>query len=671
MSIPARMLLLPLILAATLTAEAADWTAERFGPADIARLADVAEPAFAPDGNTLAYTVEVSNLDLDRKQSDLWRVGYDGQDRTQLTATPEHSEWAPAWSPDGRWLAFLADRGEDEDAVTQVWVMPARGGEARPLTTVAQGVTDFAWSPDSRRLALIIADPVRASGVPKPKNPPPIVTERFHFKQDGDGYLGAQRSHLYLFEIATGQLTQLTSGEHDESVPSWSPDGRQIAYMTQRGDDSNRSGTVWLHLIEPRAGAVERPLAELNGAYGDTPAGLRPQWAPDGRRIAYLQGGEAKWIYYAPLQLALIDVASGAVTLPAPIDRWFSQLRWSPDGKSVLALVEQSRVVNLSRVDLASGKVTPLTRGPRYDAGFAVSPQGRIVVLGGDDVTPYELAALERGQLRLLGSHNEWLAQKKLVRYEEISFKSQDGTVIDGFVVKPVDYAPGRRYPAILRIHGGPVYQFSHEFMADWQVYAARGFVVIAANPRGSSGRGFEFARAIFADWGNKDLQDVLAAVEHAVAAGIADPQRLGVGGRSYGGILTNYVIASDTRFKAAVSGAGASNWIGLYGHDMYTREYELELGRPWEQRATWERLSYPFLHADRIRTPTLFYCAEQDFNVPCHGSEQMYQALRSLGIPTKLVVYPGENHGLRIPSYLRDRMERLLDWNVEHLMRP
>jgi dipeptidyl aminopeptidase/acylaminoacyl peptidase len=229
--------------------------------------------------------------------------------------------------------------------------------------------------------------------------------------------------------------------------------------------------------------------------------------------------------------------------------------------------------------------------------------------------------------------------------------------------VKPPDYVAGRRYPTILRIHGGPVYQFSHEFMADWQSYAARGYVVVAANPRGSSGRGFEFARANYADWGNKDRQDVLAAVDHVVASGLADPDRLGVGGRSYGGILTNYVIASDPRFKAAVSGAGASNWAALYGHDMYTREYEAELGLPWRNADVYERLSDPFLHADRIRTPTLFYCAEADFNVPCHGSEQMYQALRSLDVAAQLVVYPAENHGLRVPSYLRDRMQRLLGW--------
>ena len=215
------------------------------------------------------------------------------------------------------------------------------------------------------------------------------------------------------------------------------------------------------------------------------------------------------------------------------------------------------------------------------------------------------------------------------------------------------------------------MYQFSHEFMADWQVYAAHGYVVVAPNPRGSSGRGFDFARVIYADWGHKDVEDVLAAVDYAVEIGIADPDRLGVGGRSYGGILTNYVIASDQRFKAAMSGAGSSHPLGGYGHDMYIREYELELGRPWAARETWEKLAYPLVHADRITTPTQFYCAEKDFNVPCHGSEQMYQALRSLGVPTRLVIYPGEYHTLTVPSYLRDRMSRYIEWYDRYLKAP
>jgi dipeptidyl aminopeptidase/acylaminoacyl peptidase len=188
--------------------------------------------------------------------------------------------------------------------------------------------------------------------------------------------------------------------------------------------------------------------------------------------------------------------------------------------------------------------------------------------------------------------------------------------------------------------------------------------------PRGSSGRGFDFSRAIYADWGSKDVQDVLAGVDHVVALGIADPDRLGVGGWSYGSILTNAVIASDTRFKAAVSGAGASNMYAMFGHDQYIREYELELGAPWKDRTQYDRASYPFLHADRIKTPTLFQCGEKDFNVPCLGAEQMYQALRSLDVPTELVVYPGENHGLTVPSYLRDRLERNLAW-YERFLKP
>ncbi len=659
------------MLAAMLTALAA--TAEvqtppdRFGPADLARLADVAEPAFAPDGESIVYSVTVTNVAEDRQQSDLWRVGYDGTERLQLTHTPTHDEWAPAWSPDGRWLAFLADRG-GEDAVTQVWAIPAAGGEARALTALPGGVDDFAWAPDSQRLVLAATDFSRAAGGPKPKNPPPIVTERWQFKRDVTGYLDWRRSHLYVHDLAGGQSVQITAGDYDEVLPAWSPDGQHIAYVTRRGTEPDRHGNFDIYLIEPRAGATERRLTTFEGADNDPDIASKLAWSPDSRRIAHLQGGADTWIYYAPTQLAIVDVATGRSRIPAPIDRWFTQPRWSPDGKSVLALIEQSRVTNLSRIDVASGKVTPLTTGARFDAGFAVSPQGRIVVLGGDDRTPYALAAVEKSGLRSLGSHNEWLAQKKLVRFDEITFKTPDGTSIDGFVVKPPDYVAGRHYPTILRIHGGPVSQFSHEFMADWQAYAARGFVVVAANPRGSSGRGFDFARAIYADWGNKDVQDVLAAVDHVVAASIADSARLGVGGYSYGGILTNYVIASDMRFRAAVSGAGASNFAALYGHDMYTREYHMELGAPAQNRELWDRLSYPFLHAERIKTPTLFYCAERDFNVPCNGSEQMYQALRSLGVPTQLVVYPGENHDLRVPSYLQDRLQRQIEWNEKYL---
>ena len=392
--------------------------------------------------------------------------------------------------------------------------MPTLGGEARRVTELPEGVEDYAWSPDGKRLAVIAWDPVRPAGAPKPKHPPPIVTDRYWFKEDGTGYLDHRRRHLYVVDVATGKAELLTPGDHDEDLPAWSPDGTQIAYVTKRGADPDRHLNFDIYLIEPRAGAVERQLTHFEGADLDPDWETRPAWSPDGKRIAYLQGGEDKWVYYAPARLAVVDVASGKETLATDLDRWFAKPRWSKDGRSLYVLVEESRVTHLSKVTLDDKRVAPLTSGPRLDVDFAVSGD-RLVVLGGGDDRPADLAAVEPRGLRALGAHNEWLAGKRLAPVEDVSFKSADGTEIHGFLVKPLDYVAGRRYPTILRLHGGPVYQYSHEFMPDWQAYAAAGYAVIAPNPRGSSGRGFDFARAIYADWGNKDVQDVLAAVDH------------------------------------------------------------------------------------------------------------------------------------------------------------
>ncbi|MET3650746.1 S9 family peptidase [Dyella japonica] len=658
-------LILMMLLSGPVAAHADD---NRFTTADINRIAHVDEPAQSRDGNFIVYTVSTANLERDEPQSDLWRVRFDGTGRVQLTHTPDSSESRPQWSADGKFIAFLADRkvdGEvsDDDTKTQVWLMPADGGEARRITDMPSGVEDFVLSPDGRQLAAIAFDPEYPPGTKKPKHPLPVVTDRFQFKDDDTGWLGNRHKHLYIVDIASGKATPLTSGAHDEQLPAWSPDGKLIAYVTKRGADPDRHLNYDIYVIAPQAGAKERQLTTFAGSDLDPYWETRPAWSPDSTRIAYLQSGEDKWIYYAPWQLAIIDVATGKATLPAPIDRCFTKPRWSPDGRSVYALIEQAEVTHLSRIDLPSGKITELTHGERFDADLDVSPNGRIVVLGGDDTHPARLSAVEQDHLRPLEDHNAWLDGKHLATTETLHLQSADGTALDALLVKPVGYVAGRRYPTIVRVHGGPVYQFSHEFMPDWQVYAAQGYAVLAVNPRGSSGRGFDFAKAIYADWGNKDTQDVLAGVDRAVALGIADPNRLGLGGWSYGAILTDEIIARDTRFKAAIAGAGSGNMYGMYGDDEYAREYEIELGTPWANREAYDRASYPFLHANQIKTPTMFQCGERDFNVPCIGAEQMYQALRSQGIPTVLVMYPGQHHGLTVPSYLRDRMERNLAW--------
>lgn len=644
-----------LAMASTALAQAAGFT-----PADILRIQTVSDPVFSPDGQTLVYSVTAADTTNDAETSDLWTVPLEGGTPTRITRTA-HSEWQPVFAPDGRSIFFLSDAGDKGS--TQVWRM-AIGGKPEVVTRFEQGIEDFAMAPDGRTLAVIARDPQFTPGAAKPVNPPPLVTTRFQFKEDITGYLDDRRLHLYLVDASDGSSVTLTHGPYDHYLPAFSPNGKYIAYVSKRGTDPDRHLNWDIFTVEAKAGGAEKQITRYPGSDLDPYWETRPAWSPDGSKIAYVRSEAGKWIYYAPWQLAVVDLATGKETQPALPDQFTIKPHWLPDGRHLLALVESPQAMHAVKVDTVSGKTERLTAGGRFDYGLAVNARGDVVLNASTPLKPFELHRLTgKNRLMALTDHNAWLKTRSLAPVETIRFKSADGTDIQGLLMKPVGYVEGRRYPTILRLHGGPVYQFSEEFMADWQVYANAGFVVVAINPRGSSGRGFDFAKAIYADWGNKDTQDVLAGIDHVIAQGIADPGKLAVGGWSYGAILTNAVIASDGRFKAAVSGAGISNSLAAYGYDQYSREYEYELGTPWANKDVYERVSFPFLHADRIKTPTLFQCAEQDFNVPCVGAMQMYQALRSLQVPTQLVVYPEQNHGLTIPSYQLDKMQRTLDW--------
>jgi dipeptidyl aminopeptidase/acylaminoacyl peptidase len=635
---------------------------------DLYRLRDVTDPQISPDGAWVAYTVSVPDSAKDRPDQDVWMTSWDGRQRLRLT-TSSSSEHAPRWSPDGRYLAFLSDR-DDARGVAQVWLLNRAGGEAERLTDFPGGVSEYAWAPEGKRLALIVSEPdpdsasVTSDTAQRTRHP--IVIDRFQFKEDQTGYLDARRDHLFLFDLASHRAEILTPGGYNEQAPSWSPDGRSIAFVSKRRPEFDRTNNWDLYIIESRAGASPRQLTTFEGPDMDPEWGSRPPaWSPDGQSIAYVQGGPLKLIYYAVQKLAVVPTAGGPSRVITPVlDRNVLSPAWSADGRTILFLLEDDRVTHVAGLPAAGGAVRPLTRGRRLVSDFSLGRDGRLAVLASTPTAPAEVFAVEGDQLRGLSHQNDgWLAGLTLAPVEEISFQSRDGTPINGFLVKPPDYRTRTRVPTVLRIHGGPVYQFSAEFDFLFQLLAAEGFAVVAANPRGSSGRGEKFASAIWADWGNKDGQDVIAAVDYVIGRGVADPSRLGVGGWSYGAILTNQVIARDQRFKAAVSGAGQSNALAGYGTDQYVREYEAELGTPWSNTAAWLRVSYPFYHADRIVTPTLFLCGDQDFNVPLLNSEQMYQALSSLGRETQLVIYPGEFHAIRRPSYQRDRLQRYLEW--------
>ncbi len=638
---------------------------------DMARFRNVSDPQISPDGQWVAYVVGTTNAKDDKSNAHIWMVNIDGSNDRQITFSNE-SENSPRWSPDGRYLSFTSSR-PGKTRGSQVWLMDRRGGEATQLTELKGRLQGHEWSPDSKRLALVIGDPdPDADPAPSPQPgatpriPKPIVIDRYRFKQDGQGYLlSGRHSYIYLFDIATKKLERLTKSKWDESSPSWSPDGTRIAFMSNHSEDPDRDPAAQLYVAEAKPGATEKQL---------TPEGVRagrsrPEWSPDSKWIAFLEGEERKYGAYGMDHLALVpaDGSKAPARLQAveDLDRGVSSPRFSPDGKSIRFLVTDDRSVYPARANVSGGAVERLLSPPIVISNWNFNGQRAVAITGGD-AKANEIHVFEGKSLRQLTRQNDALfAELDLGVTEEVGFKSKDGTQVNGLLTYPVGYVKGTKVPLLLRIHGGPNSQDQHSFSLERQMFAANGYAVLAVNYRGSSGRGQKFSRSIFADWGNYEVQDLLAGVDHVVKMGVADPDRLGVGGWSYGGILTDYLIASDNRFKAATSGAGTAFTVAFYGTDQYIIQYDHEIGPPWNPKAweTYVKISYPFLHADRIQTPTLFLGGERDFNVPIEGSQQMYQALRSLGIETQLIIYPNENHGIQRPSYQRDRMERYLAW--------
>ncbi len=653
-------------------------------PADLNGLADISDPQLSPDGNDIAYVVTTADVSDDKPASHIWLAHWNGDVQSRLTGRAGESETHPRYAPNGKFLLFLSSR-TDPHGHDQIWRLPRAGGEAEKITNLPAGVDDFAIAPDSSHLAVVAPD---ADPADTAKTPLPIVIDRFQFKEDGDGYLTARRRRLYLLSLADGKPVRLTTGDFDEYLPAFSPDGKTIAFVSKRQADPDRSYNFTIYLTDARPGAMLRALTKSPGANDDPKWDSPPAFSPDGKKIAYLEGGAPNLMSYGVHQLAIVPTAGGDRTVPVEeIDRNVSHPAWSPDGNTVTLLLEDDGAVRLIAVDLPTANPTGLTSDRAVVTGFSQAA-GHTVVAATTPMHPAEIFAQEGPWLRRLTTHNSALVTSlDFGTVVPTKFKSRDGTEIHGFVVTPPGEEPGekpgeepgerrgmeagekrsaspeRKLPAILRVHGGPQAQFQMQFQAEWQILAGAGYEVIAANPRGSTGRGEDFSTAIYADWGHKDAEDVLAAVDDAVAHHNADPRRLGIGGWSYGGMLTDYVIAQDQRFRAAIAGAGIANILAGYGTDEYIRDYETEFRRPWENLAQWEKVSFAFLHNDHIITPTLFLGGERDFNVPLLNSEQMYQALRSRNIPTELVIYPGATHRLTRPSFLVDRMQRYLDW--------
>ncbi len=352
------------------------------------------------------------------------------------------------------------------------------------------------------------------------------------------------------------------------------------------------------------------------------------------------------------------------------LDRPVTNPRWSMDGKSIVALIADDRQRYVASFDITKGTIKTIALGDKSFTSVEPHNKGGWLVFMSEPQLPAELYAVEGTNVRRITTlQNKFIDSISLATVEKFTSTSKDGANISGLIFYPPNL-PKVKLPLIFYIHGGPTAQDELSFDLTRQMFAAHGYAVAGVNYRGSNGRGIEFSRTISGDWGNKEVLDILGAADYLVNKGIADPDRLGISGWSYGGILTDYIIASTTRFKVASSGAGVAAPLSLYGVDQYINQYINEIGLPWKDNniEKYLKLSYPFLHADRIKTPTQFMVGEKDFNVPAIGSEQMYQALRSLDIPTELLIYPNQFHGFTQPSFIKDRYERYFAWFDKYL---
>ena len=437
------------------------------------------------------------------------------------------------------------------------------------------------------------------------------MINRYQFKQDVQGYLASsEHSHLLIFDIDAKSAEALTGqSDYDEDNARWSPDGSKIAFVSNREKHFDRTRNTDVFVADAKPHATPRQLTTFKGSDGG-----RLAWSPDSKNIAFLQGtGDAQYAFHSLNRLGIVPADGGTPRIvTARLDRGVSSPIFSPDGNSVYVLVTDDRTEYPARVSVKDGAVETVVSGPRTISALT-QEKARTVVAASSDSEPNQLYALEGGTLRKLTKFNEaFLSGIRLGKTEDITFKSKDGAEVHGLLTTPPDFVDGKRYPTLVRLHGGPTAQDSHSFQFERQLFAAKDTLFFPSTIEAAPDAGEAYSRAIFQDWGHKDVEDVLAAIDYAVSRGIADPERLGIGGWSYGGILTDYTIAHDTRFKAAISGAGSANHISLYGHDQYTYLYDNEFGPPWKNPDLWIKI---FL--------SLFPCRPDKDTNPLYGRRE------------------------------------------------
>lgn len=640
---------------------------------DQVALKRLADAQISPDGRTVAYVVTVVDKTANRGKRSIWTVPTAGGAPTELITSPRNDD-SPRWSPDGRQLAFLSTR----DGAPQIFVAAANGGNPRRVTDVPLGVADFIWSPDGRHFAFstevypecrdLACVAARADAESKSKVSA-VVADRLLYRH-WDSFKRGRRTHLFIVPTAGGPARDLTPGDYDvppfslgdPTAYHFSPDGREIAFVRNIEPQEALSTNNDIFTVAIEGGEAKRMTVANTGS--DT----APRYSPDGKWIAY-RSQERNGYEADRFRLMLCNRQTGAIReLSVGFDRNVGDLLWTPDSQQIILIAEDRGREPVWAVPVSGGKFK-LIHGNSTNTGISLSADGRTLALTrGSMSLPTEIFASESNgaNLRQLTRTNEpLLNQLELGTVEEFEYDGARQTRIHGFLVKPPRFDRTRKYPLILLIHGGPQGAWLDSWSYRWnpQLWAARGFVIAAINPHGSTGYGQAFTEQISGDWGGAVYEDLMKGVDHLIAQGVVDPNRLGAAGGSYGGYMVNWILGHTNRFKALMSHAGVYNLTSMYGatEELWFTEFEFK-GNPWDNPELYTKWS-PHLAAKNFRTPTLVIHGELDYRVPIGEGLQLFTTLQRQGVPSKLLYFPDEGHWILKPQNSELWHATVFDW--------
>jgi dipeptidyl aminopeptidase/acylaminoacyl peptidase len=645
---------------------------------DLISIKRVADAQLAPDGNTIAYVINVIEKEANRGKRSIWVVPTSGGTPQQLITSSKNDD-SPRWSPDGKSIAFLSSR----DGAPQIFSANSDGSNQRKVTNMPEGVADFIWSRDGRSFAFTseiypecpdlkcVADKAESAEKSKVKA---VITDHLLFRH-WDSFRRGKRSHLFIVPVEGGEPRDLTPGNFDvppfslgdPAAYDFSPDSKEIVFARNTDKVEAISTNNDLFIVSVSGGEAKRIT---NNPGSDT----TPRYSPDGRWIAYRS--QARGGYESDrIRLMLYDRKTGASKeLSTGFDRWIGELAWSPDSRNVFIVAEDRgrEVIGVASID---GGVKPLISNTA-SAGITLSADGRMAAFTRSSLTMpaevFKANADGSGATQLTRTNADLLTQLDLNPAEEIEYSGALKGTIHGFIVKPPQFDKSKKYPMILLIHGGPQGAWLDNWGYRWnaQMFAARGYVTVLLNPHGSTGYGQSFTEQISGDWAGAVYEDLMKGVDYVIKQGYVDPQRLGAAGGSYGGYMVNWMLGHTDRFKALVSHAGVYNLTSMYGvtEELWFPEWEFK-GNPWDNPGLYEKWS-PHLYVKNFKTPTLVAHGELDYRVPIGEGLQLFTALQRRGVPSKLLYFPDEGHWILKPQNSELWYGSVLGW-FEQWLKP